>query len=105
MIIGHAAEEEIDLVRRVLVGESQEQLGDDLVGAGEVDHRDVREVDDRERPFSGLRNQALDLGSHGDTGGTGDQVGVQLARDSLSHQGAQIDVVHHFGATRSGIVT
>ena len=80
MIIGDAAKEEIRLPVDALRGHiPQQQLGDDLVGAGKIDHPHVGKVDHREGALTRGGEQRFDLRADGRAGGTRHEIGVQLA--------------------------
>src|SRR6266550_8661451 len=102
MGLADAAEDEIHLAPRGIDADVlEQQLRHDLVGAGEIEETDVREVDDGERAVAYSIQLLLDLATHGSAGWTSDQIRVELAHALAQHR-AHVDMIDH--ATRSGIV-
>src|SRR5690606_20765536 len=100
----NTAKHEEDLVARgVLV--ALQQLGDDLVGAREVEDGHLREVDQRERANARALEARLDGHADRAAGGPGDQMGVQRRDGALEHladvdgQRVQRQIAH---ASRAG---
>src|SRR6266550_1745202 len=102
MGLADAAEDEIHLAPRGIDADVlEQQLRHDLVGAGEIEQTDVREVDDGERAVADAVELLLDLAANGCSGGTRDEIRVELT-DAFAKHRADVDMIDH--ATRSGIV-
>ncbi len=85
MVVADSLEDKIHLARRVAVrGITHHQLGDDLVGAGEINHRDLAEIDDGQRATIRLAENPLDGAAHGGAGGARHEIRVELAGDCLT---------------------
>src|SRR5262245_23456877 len=113
VIVVHSTKDEVSVRWRGIVGIAQEELGDHLVGTGEIDHRHMRKIDHRELHVAVpcVVEQLLDLISYRGAGVTRHEVGVQIAGERLSKHPAHVDVIHHRGpappvlVTASGMIT